>query len=288
MSTREEILEQARSLPSLPLAAVRVIQLVQNPHVSVGDLRTTIEYDPGLTSNILRMANSPVYKGAGEIASVRDALVRLGTRTVLQLVVSVAVVPVARRPVAGYDLSAGDLLRHAIGVAVGTDLLANRLSMTAPQHAYTAGLLHDLGKVALGTFLEVDAKPIRQLAFEKGMPFEQAESAVLGTDHAEVGAELLKSWNVPPCIVDVVRWHHEPENFTGEDTSALDLVHVADIIGQLSGVGLGTDGLNYRPCPEVIERLHITSQISEEVTNAMLTELRELEGLFLETSGEVN
>ena len=132
----------------------------------------------------------------------------------------------------------------------------------------------------LGTFLEIDAKPILSLAYEHQVSFDRAEAQILGIGHAEVGASVLEHWNLPARVVEVVRWHHEPETSPAPSPS-LDLVHAADSLATLSGIGAGVDGLNYRPSKEVMGRLHVTTRVSESVINGMLTGLEELRNVFM-------
>lgn len=280
MSHREEILSSLESVPSMPAAALEAIGLLQDPDVDLVRLMQTIEYDPGLTSNLLRLANSAYYGGARTTSSLRDAVVRLGTKCILQMVVAGAASSVIRPAVAGYDLAPGELWRHSVAVAVGAEQLAFALGIKPPDHAFTSGLLHDIGKIALGTFMEVDATPIMVLAQAEQLSFEVAEQRVLGIDHAEAGAALLDAWELPEEIVMVNRWHHDPKNFPGDPLVA-DLVHVADALCLQGAIGAGgVDGLQYRPSPEVVERIGLTTLAAETAVCGIMQGLSELSGLF--------
>ncbi len=285
MSTRDAILEQVRTVPSLPASAIQALHIAQDDNASIGELQKVIEHDPALASNLLRMANSAYYRGHGEIATVRDAVVRLGTKTILDLILGSAIAPVARRPVSGYDLPANALLRHAIAVAIGADRLGGHGGGQVPPYTYTAGLLHDLGKVVLGSFLEIDGAAIRRLAFDEGLSFEQAEQDILGIDHAEVGAILLSEWNVPEPIVAAVRWHHEPERNKTGDQRAVDLVHIANIVVLSGGLGMGSEGLNYAVSHDALQRLAMTTAIAEAVIGTVVFDLTEVENLLQGVEG---
>jgi len=280
MSHREDILLQARSVPSLPPAAVKVVQLLQDPDACIADITRAIEYDPGLTSNVLRMANSAYFVGTWSVGSLQQAAVRLGTKRIFQLVMASAVSPLAQPAVRGYGLSPGKLWEHSITVAVGAEQLAAALQIGTPDLVFTVGLLHDIGKVVIGTFAGVDAAPIVALARRDEISFEMAEQRELGIDHAEAGAVLLDNWMLPEEIVNVVRWHHQAEKFTGGDTLTLDLVHVADILSISGGIGAGIDGLQYRPSSEVTSRLNLTDHVAEMVLGQIISEMEELRALF--------
>ena len=211
MNHRDEILGKVSTVRSLPAAALEAVELLQDPEVPVMRVAKIIEFDPGLTANILRLVNSAYFGFHREVNSVRDAIVRLGTKQVTRTIMASAAGSVIRSAVKGYDLPAGQLWEHSVAVAIASDQLASVLDLEAPDYTFTAALLHDVGKIVLGTFVQVDVSPIMKLAFEEHVPFEVAEQQVLGIDHAEVGAVLLDNWNLSAQIVEVCRWHHEPE-----------------------------------------------------------------------------
>ena len=276
MSTREQILSRVREMPSLPLTATRVLQMVQDPDTPFTELQREVELDVTLASNVLRLANSAYFAGSGPIASVRDAIVRLGTKRILQLVLTTTVAPLTSQPLKGYGLRAGGLLRHCAATAIGAEQLSRELQLNAPDYTYTAGLLHDIGKIVLGTYLEIDATPILELAYKEGLSFEIAEQRVLGVDHTEVGATLLKAWMIPVSVVDVVRWHHSPEAYQGPERLVVDLIHVADHVARVSGTSSDADGLNYALSAQAVERLHMKPTTTETVVNNVLRSLDEI------------
>lgn len=279
MSRREEILAKSASDCYLPTSRLELLRILQDPDAGTAALTRAIERDPALTANVLRLANSAYFGFPRSVASVADAIFRLGTRNVRQLVLATAVSPLQKQAVKGYDLPPGDMLKHSLAVAVGAETLGRLLDTPACDHLFTAGILHDIGKVALGTFVQLDAAPILDLAANEGLPFVEAERRILGIDHAELGAFLADKWNLPAAVVEIVRWHHEPETFEGRNPAG-DLVHVADALCILGGIGIGTDGLRYRPSQEVCDRLGLTEEATEQALSMILTGLEDLEGAF--------
>ncbi|HOE66789.1 MAG TPA: HDOD domain-containing protein [Candidatus Hydrogenedentes bacterium] len=275
MPYRHQIEREIDAVPALPGASAEALQLVQRPDVSVAELTKAIAFDPGLTANVLRLANSAYYGKGRSIGSLQEATVRLGMRCVEQLVVTAAVTPYARNPLQGYDLPAGDLLRHSTLTAVVALELAEAIRKTPPPRAFTAALLHDLGKIVLGTFVKVDAAPILQLVAQEKKRFHDAEREVLGIDHAEAGALLLQRWSLPLEIVDAVRWHHDP-GLCSETSLILDLVHAADAVSMSSGVGAGVDGLSYRLSEAVGARLSLRETMIEGVMSRAFTKWSDL------------
>lgn len=279
--SKKDILKAIQTIPAMPSAASKIIDLSRDPDVDVEDIKRAIEYDPGLTTNVLRLANSAYFAGPRTVATVKEAIVRLGLARVFQLTVAVAVAPLAWKEVSGYGLKPGQLLEHSISVAVGTEQVASVLNTRAPFHAFTAGILHDVGKVVLGTFLSIDSEPIVQLAADNEVNFHEAERFLLGIDHAEVGAMLLESWNVPDAIVETVRFHHQPEEISAESFTT-DLVHVANHLSMQFVQGKETDGLSHKPSHEVMSRMALSPDATQGVVSRMLEGVDQLYHLLAE------
>jgi HD-like signal output (HDOD) protein len=246
----------------------------------MGELSEVIQYDPGLTVNILRIANSSYFGAVRTIGSLREAIIRLGANRIFQLVIAVGVAPYSRQAIRGYGLEPGELLENSVAVALSSELLAKELGIDPPPHTFTSGLLVNIGKIVLGTFLEEDAGPILALAEEKAIPFHEAEREVLGIDHAEVGAALLEHWKLPEAIVTVVRHRLSPESYEGVDL-ALDLVHCGDMIAKASGQGAGIDGTHYLPSVAVTARLGINPNTVHAVLFALPSHVAELRDIFM-------
>ncbi len=279
MSRREDIFAKIPEVPRMPAAVQQAVSMLNDPDADLGQLADIISVDPGITANLLRLANSSLFRGTKEITTVREAVVRLGAAKVCQMVISLGVAPQVKKPAAGYDLPKGQLLLNSIAVAASSEQIASSLQMRPPEHTFASGLLSNIGKTILSEFLEVDAGPILEMAQQDNIPFEEAERRVLGTDHCEVGAALLQEWELPSAIVQVVRYKLEPDLCPQKDT-ALDLVHAGDILAKMSGLGLGLDGLLYQPSQKVVERLQLTTAVMEASMAAVLDQVSELSDIL--------
>lgn len=280
MTQREEILARVSTISSLPTSATQMLALANNPDAQIEDVQRTVEYDPGLVTNLLRLANSAYFGTGGAINSVREAVVRLGFKRVFQIAMTSAVAPIAQKEIRGYDLPRNGLLRHSAATALAVEYLPKRLSMRVPDATYTAGLLHDLGKIVLGTYLEISSAPIVIKAYRESISFEIAEQMVLGTDHAEVGAALLDYWKLPRVVIDSVRWHHDPNKYPHEDKTVVDLVHLGEHVARICGTSSSTDGMNYSVCVESLDRLRVVPDVLELVASDVLGSLEEICSIF--------
>ncbi|MBI5579406.1 MAG: HDOD domain-containing protein [Deltaproteobacteria bacterium] len=275
MTTKEHpIVAQVEKFPGMPGAAVKLLTLVDDPDVSIAQIESILRQDPGLTANLLRLANSAYFGIPSKVGSVRQAVILLGLKRMVQMVIATCTSAIMDRTVPGYDLPAGELWRHSLAVSVAAEGLVRALKLDGGEEVFTAALLHDVGKIILGQFVHNDYVKIA-LALDQGLPFETAESIVLGTNHAEVGAQVLSKWSLPEGIVHAVRWHHEPEQAQRIDP-IMDVVHVANMLCLMIGIGVGREGLNYRPSPVVTKRLGITTSHLEKVASQTLQWANEL------------
>lgn len=272
------ILAKVKSFPSMPEAAAKLLKLLDNPDATAAQIEQILRYDAGLTANLLKLTNSVYFGLPCKVGSVTQAVVLLGWKKLIQLVMASCVNAVMGKPVPGYDLPAGELWRHSIAVSVAAEGLAKELKVSASEEIFTAALLHDVGKLVLGGFVKEDLEKIETEA-SRGISFEVAEHMVLGTDHTEVGAQILKNWSFPPALVNAVRWHHDPDS-AGKTDTLVDIVHVANILCLMIGIGVGREGLCYKPSPLATKRLGLRTNDLEMVASRTLQYVDELCDVF--------
>ena len=270
----KNIASSLKSFPSMPGAAVKLLALIDDPDMSVSQIEDILRHDAGLTANILKLANSAYFGIPSKVGSVRQAVLILGLKRLIQMVIASCVSAIMDRPVPGYDLPHGELWRHSIAVSVAAEGLVKELNIGAKEEIFTAALLHDVGKLVLGSFVRDDFAKI-EAALKQDVSFEAAEDMVLGTNHADMGARILTQWSLPSDIVNAVRWHHTPESAESVDTM-LDIVHVANVLCLMIGIGAGSDGMQYEPSEAVIERLGLESGHLEKVASQTLQWANEL------------
>jgi putative nucleotidyltransferase with HDIG domain len=278
------IIAKVESFPSLSGATTKLLSLLDDPNAPVAEIEEILRMDPGLTANVLKLSNSAYFGFPSEIGSVHKAIVLLGAKRLMQLVMTSCVNSVMNKPVPGYGLSTGELWRHSIAVSVAAEGLIKELNVPEADEIFTAALLHDVGKLVLGEFVKDDIKKIEKIV-SKDVSFEAAEKIALGTDHAEIGAKILESCGLPAEIVSAVRWHHDPD--AADETSTLiDIVHVANVLCLMIGIGVGREGLQYRPSPVVTKRLGIKSVHLEKVASHTMDWVSDLTDVY-ETNQEV-
>ena len=207
-SSRPDVLD---SLPPLPPVALRVVQVSQDPRASAADLATVVSSDPALSARILRVANSPAYRAVQEITSVQAALVRLGFVQARNIALSAALTgayaPDERNALFRID----EFWRHSLAVAFrAAELAAERPELDVPT-AFTAGLLHDIGRLALYYADPAGMDQAVAAVLAGGATLEAAELAETGYTHGEVGGALCRGWGLPERIAEAAANHHDSE-----------------------------------------------------------------------------
>jgi putative nucleotidyltransferase with HDIG domain len=164
------------------------------------------------------------------------------------------VAPSLGRPLPGYSLDRGLLWRHSIACGLCARNVAAMVGYRDREEAYVAGLLHDVGKLIIDRHLRAEFAQVFQVVEREGIPFPEAERMVIGFDHAQIGEIVLGKWGLPATLAEAVGYHHSPLASTG--TSLLPhIIHVADAITLMLGIGVGGDGLFYSIDYEVVRQL---------------------------------
>lgn len=242
MSTlMSQLIDQTGTLPPFPQAAQKSLAMMRDPHCELSGLSEIISVDLVMTGLLLKAANSAYYGMPHQVSTVREALLIIGFSTAHNLILSALMASYLFRPVPGYELKRGELWRHSLSVAVGAQLILNRLGSSLENEGYHAGLLCDIGKLAIHVLV---GKMVLDRPEYQSMSFDMIEQHELGVNHAELGAEMARRWSLPEPIVEAINYHHQPMQATHYPLLAAAL-HVADAATSMLGIGIGIDGLRY-------------------------------------------
>ena len=218
----------AGDLPTLPLIALQVSRLASNPLSGMSEIVRIIRNDPPLTAKILRVANSAFYGMPRRIESLNMALVVLGMRELNNLVTCITVMKTFP-PVNGSQLfDRRGFWEHSAGCGEIARVIATRLHLRLHGVEFTAGLLHDVGKIILEQYLHDEFMAAVSLASNEGLTSIEAERRTIGVDHCEIGAWLAEKWSLPPSIVEGIRYHHQPQ-LSPEFSSLTTVVRLSNL-----------------------------------------------------------
>jgi len=270
----EKIMESVATFQGLPGNAAKVLSMLDDPEFEVSQIEETLRLDPELTANVLRLTNSAYFGFSEKIGSLKQAIVVLGSKKLIQLVMATCMSGLMSQKVKGYELDKGDLWRHSIAVSVVAEKLVEEIGVTADPEIFTAALLHDIGKLLLGQHVEDYLDAINDQV-TGGKSFQTIERDVFGADHAEIGARILQNWSFPDNVVQAVRWHHEPD-LAPEQNTMTDVVHAANVLCQMIGIGTGREGLQYEPAQGAVERLGLNAALLEKLASQTLMWIEEL------------
>lgn len=258
----DDIMASAASLRPFSKVAHKALALLEDPDVSVARLLEVISLDTALTAAALKAANSARYGRPQGVDTLKQALSLLGNQVFKEIVFVSASAPVLGSEQPGYDLSAGDLWKHSVATSLMTQVLCERVKHVPGSALFSAGLLHDLGKSVLGTYVHERASQVQE-EVRRGRTFLEAERAVLGVDHAELGARIAEAWSFSPAMVELIRYHHEPD--ARPDSLDVAILSLANLLCQMYGLGGGADGLVQRASKSVLVRLDLHHRDVEAV-----------------------
>jgi len=277
MSRIELIVQSIDQLPPFPAIILRALQSINDPRSSAQDVVEIIQYDQGVTSQVLKVCNSAYFNLRRQVHSLKEALVFLGFNTLMQIILNRSFKGVLAGPCQGYDLDTGALWKHSVSCAILTEIVSQRIQREPSATQFTAALLHDMGKVVLSAFVRETFEEIKTLVREQGYSFIAAERDVLGVDHAELGGLIAEKWKFPGPIVEAVRFHHTPWLNRGEAPDMVALVHLANCMALITGIGGGSDGLFYEGDPEIMKQFHLREKDVEKCIVQLNDRLRVVE-----------
>jgi putative nucleotidyltransferase with HDIG domain len=275
----DEILKSVKNIPAFPAAALKVMSLIDDPDFSIADVVDVIKYDQAIAANILRICNSAYFGLSHKVETVRDAVMRLGQQNVIRAVEAAGVSKFYKKA-KGYGLDANKLWEHSVGVALMSQILSKRIFNCEDARLYTTALLHDIGKVIMGEFVDESFMKIYDIVSSKGISFLEAEGEVIGIDHAELGGKIASQWNFPADMREAIVYHHRPDLMPDADNNNAWLIYLADQACIMMGIGLGNDGLAYRGLSEAIIRFKFRQRDFEECIMMMLGDLERAKELL--------
>ena len=228
--------EAIDGLPVLSPVIARVGSVVANPDSSVAAIVAALKIDPILSGKVLKLANSAFVGIPRTISSLKNAVVLLGQKRVHSLVLAAGVGSVIRKQ-GELPFSPQEYWKHSTAVAAIGETIAKHLrryEAIETDDVFSAGLLHDIGRMVLGCFFGRDVELVKSRAFADKVPLFERESAELS--HSLAGATLADRWNFPPALKDAIEFHHMPAK-AGPNARLASIVHLADILAHIMGAG---------------------------------------------------
>jgi len=282
--TPADLIKDIGGLVTLPDVYLKINRLVDDPNTNSADIAKAVSQDPSFTVRLLRVANSSLYGFSSKIDSVPKAVTIIGTAQVRSLALSMSVAS----SFAGLPnelVSMDNFWRHSLLCALAARHLAREARRCDPDALFTAGLLHDIGELVIFNRLPDQAREALELVLDSQdeMPIFQAEHEVMGFDHAEVGGELARQWQLPPLLEECIAHHHAIANAKSHPRETA-LIHLANIIALMAEI----DTLDPDDVPPIDplawELTGLNEDSVEPAMRAIQAEVVEVEKLFLGNS----
>jgi putative nucleotidyltransferase with HDIG domain len=266
------MINKVTHLPPFPPEVPQLLELLRKEDVEAGDVVTLISYDPGLTANVMRLCNSVFFGSARPAADLEEAVLRLGFDEVYQLVLVLSSASALMPGQKGYGLEPTELWKHSVVSALAAKVMA-RDRGDEDNIAFTAGLLHDVGKVVLAQALDESYARLMQEVQDSQSPLLETEKKLLGVQHAEVGGRMLARWKFSSQIVAAVWSHHDPA-MAGPHKKLASYMYLANMVAYFMGYGYGHVAFAMRGRAEALE---ITGMQPSDLPRYMLETFDNLE-----------
>lgn len=233
-----EKLELTRELPTIPAVLVPLLHYMEKPLdcVDVHQVVNLISQDKSLAGRCLQMANSPLFGSSHEVETIQSAVVALGLERIQQIAVSCSLLKLM--PAVSKGVNPAAFWAHSLGCALVAREFATQIGFPDPAKAYAAGLLHDVGIVAILVVASEDFRSCFEHARRERVPLHEAEEKFLGITHCESGKIIAHNWNLPAELVEAITCHHSPGKVTG-NPALTSIVCVSDLLCRLGGIGYG-------------------------------------------------
>jgi len=272
MNRVDEILALIRHVPPFPKVAERVMALLKDPDVTAHQLAEVIQFDQAITANVLKICNAAYFGIPRKVNSLDEGLVVIGHDILKDIIIASSCARFFKGKVgAGYGLEQGDMWRHSVATGIMAKLLVRHIKDVDQGGAFTAALLHDIGKRFLSSFVADDFEKIVGKVGRENCSFVEAEQEILGIDHAALGGMILEKWKFDQQLIDAVREHHNPTALEREPLTALVALSNSLVISL--GIGVGDDGLASELRGDGLKRFGITMDMLQLCMADLLTEL---------------
>ncbi|MBU1170315.1 MAG: HDOD domain-containing protein [Proteobacteria bacterium] len=234
--TPEKIDAVMESIKPIPQVALKILRIINEDTSHVSTLSHEVKKDQVISGQVLKYCNSAVFSGKGGIDSIDDALLIIGRDNLARIVTAITVKNLFSNHNQGYSLVKGGLYHHAIGVALIAEKLALKTGRSHPFSAYSAGLLHDIGKIVLDQFVS-DVAPLFYRDYQDQSTTSLIlENTYLGTDHTAIGNILAEKWLLPESVKQTIFFHHRLEQYTGKNAT-VDIVALANLLVHMFSAG---------------------------------------------------
>jgi putative nucleotidyltransferase with HDIG domain len=274
--------EYIKTMPSLPTTVTKVLEVCNNPQTSPADLNHVISLDPVLVARVLKLINSAYYGLGQQVTNLVRAIIMLGINTVKNLALSSAVLGNLSTSKAVAGLNMDGFWRHSLCVGVAAKVIAKKRGVDSKltEEYFTAGLLHDIGKIPLNAVLSSDYMLTISDSDRDRISLVRAEDRKLGINHSSTGEMIVKSWKLEGAMGDVITFHHNHLDYDGSHRELLYSIMLANRFANMLEIGFSGDRYSEKPGPSIWEFLKLEDVLFEEIEPVVNSEIEKAQ-IFL-------
>lgn len=271
-------ISRSENLPVLPTVVIQILRLFEDPLVSPRSLERIIEQDAALSAKILRVAGSSMY-GARSATSVNRALSVLGINTLRSISISLAYQQILTVKKVGAQFDRIAFWRHCLAVGIGARAIARLTNPSVMEELYVAGLMHDIGVLALDRFVPAGLTTAIKKANMHGLSLDEAEREVLGYSHSEAGCLLAENWKLSPLIVAAIRHHHTPEQ-SGIHKETTNIIAAANCLAYKANYPAMPGIVGGREGEPLLTQLGLSEEQIEQVLTSISVEVDQADSVY--------
>jgi HD-like signal output (HDOD) protein len=266
---KQLITDKINNFPTLPDIVQKLLTVIQDEKASASDLCKLISYDQAISLRLLKVANSAYYGFLKEVANVQHAIVILGLDEVKRLSLGIAILDFMKGTNDESSLKMEDFWKHSVGSSLAAQLISKKSGVES-DITPTSSLLHDIGKLALDNLFSKEYKLVMEKAKTESISTLDAEKAILGFGHTDVGLWLCNKWKLPLTLILPIAYHHQVDEADQDNILNVSIVHLADIVCHKAGIGNNADS----SVPSLNKGVKEKLGINEEVIDTIVQELQ--------------
>ena len=278
----ERCVKVIEAFPPLPFCLNKLLSTLENDFASASDIARIISMDQALTANVLRLINSAYYGYSNRVSDITQAVVFLGINAVKSLTLGLAVMNIFHN--ATEDAGKVFYWEHSIGTALAGRMIMNKINPRLAEEVFTAGLLHDVGKIVFLLSLEKEYVALYEQSCKDSYDLSRIEKENIGIDHSYLGSTLARKWNFPIDLLNLIRYHHEPEILKQYDQKSLLMtgcvLYMANWISKLQVLDRDMSECKSKKYYQIKSIFHIPDDVIENIYSVLCEHIGELKTFF--------
>lgn len=279
MLSLDHLLKESERIEPVPQVLHQLMDLVDDPDVPASEISALILYEPVVTANLLKLANSAAFGFKTKVNSVHDAVVLLGLKRVVEIVLLGSVTKSLKSAHNGYDLAEGQLWKQSVSCALMAGAIADTVDVSIKHIVFTAALLKDIGVIVMDRHMHDAIDRIREAMQVDNLDLVAAERRVLGIDHAHLGGHIATNWNFSDALAATIRNHHLT-NVSQTIPRETAMVYLADCMSSMSGINGNMFNGNYVHYDRICRQLNLTESGVNRIMSDFYSRQEDIYGLL--------